>query len=339
MNFEEIVLTLRPKPKPWKGESFKWIEPKFDGHRMTIIKTDKKIFAIGRKIRLCIWDRIQNYEPLKLATDLLPDFTVVDGELWCPGKPSSHVPTALNDSTGYVFTAFALPWFAGVRQRGSNKWSHLALMARLRALGYPTPQPNKLRLEGLSEPSLSDSVIGMVFARGLKAPCEGLVRSPTRNRGTRVPVQGSSAGRGQSGGPDGDPVSFKTVHEALCTLAIAEGLEGFVLKSSHWDEWYKVKPTRTMDCIVVGIKPGQSKYEGMIGSLILMVYNGDELIYITNCSGLTDEQRAWNEEDCIGKVCEIAYDGVMARGGLRFPRFLRWRDDKPASECRIEQIK
>jgi ATP-dependent DNA ligase len=84
----------------------------------------------------------------------------------------------------------------------------------------------------------------------------------------------------------------------------------------------KVKRVRTIDCVVVGWRPG--KAEGTVGSLILGLYDdGGELRVVGHTSGFSAaEKRA-----------------LPARLGIRHgAKVVRWRDDKPPAECRIEQL-
>ena len=137
---------------------------------------------------------------------------------------------------------------------------------------------------------------------------------------------------------------WTVMKKELLTLASARSIEGWVLKtSSHYGKWYKVKAERTVDCIVTDTKEGKGKYEGMIGALLVSVYDGKQLVEIARCSGMTDEQRVCmgdldNKGKLQGRVCEVEYQQVEARGRLRHPRFVCWREDKPAKECTIDQI-
>ncbi len=106
------------------------------------------------------------------------------------------------------------------------------------------------------------------------------------------------------------------------------GIEGFVLKQANYKGWWKVKPVKTMEVIVMDYSPGRGKYLGLVGSIICGVWHRGQLVKMAAVSGMTDDQRlAFNLTKDIGRVLEIEYDKVAVRS-LRFPRFKRWRDDK-----------
>ena len=66
----------------------------------------------------------------------------------------------------------------------------------------------------------------------------------------------------------------------------------------------KFYPQKTLE--FVGIKPGQGKYNGMIGSLILIdEERNDELVYI---SGMSDELRRKSPDFFIGKKVKFEYE-------------------------------
>jgi ATP-dependent DNA ligase len=126
----------------------------------------------------------------------------------------------------------------------------------------------------------------------------------------------------------------------------------------------KVKRERTIDCVVMGWRPG--KEEGTVGSLILGLYDGDELRTVGHISGFsaaakrsmramlapletgesgTAEPSRWTGGRDLEWVAlrpelviEVGYDHAAAgriRHGARFHRF---RDDKQPSECRFDQL-
>jgi ATP-dependent DNA ligase len=126
----------------------------------------------------------------------------------------------------------------------------------------------------------------------------------------------------------------------------------------------KVKRERTIDCVVMGWRPG--KEEGTVGSLILGLYDGGELHPVGHISGFsaetkrglrtllapletgesgTAEPSRWaggRDLEWVALrpelVIEVGYDHAAAgriRHGARFHRF---RDDKAPEECRVEQL-
>ena len=79
-------------------------------------------------------------------------------------------------------------------------------------------------------------------------------------------------------------------------------------------------------------------FYGWAGSLKLGLYDGDSLVHVGDLSGV-DESMKENWKDWVGKVVEIGAMEIHDTGGLRHPRMLSVRNDKPARECTIDQIK
>jgi ATP-dependent DNA ligase len=121
----------------------------------------------------------------------------------------------------------------------------------------------------------------------------------------------------------------------------------------------KVKRERTIDCVVMGWRPG--KEEGTVGSLILGLYDGGELRSVGHISGFSHETkrslRTLLEPLETGEsgtaepsrwtggrdlewvalrpelVIEIGYDHAAAGRIRHGGRFHRFRDDKAPEEC------
>ena len=121
----------------------------------------------------------------------------------------------------------------------------------------------------------------------------------------------------------------------------------------------KVKREREIDCVVMGWRPG--KEEGTVGSLILGLYDGDELRSIGHISGFSAEAkrslRSLLEPLETGEsgtaepsrwtggrdlewvairpelVIEVGYDHAAAGRIRHGTRFRRFRDDKDPREC------
>ncbi len=58
----------------------------------------------------------------------------------------------------------------------------------------------------------------------------------------------------------------------------------------------KVKREREIDCVVLGWRPG--KEEGTVGSLILGLYDGDELRPVGHISGFSAERQTGDARSC-----------------------------------------
>lgn len=110
----------------------------------------------------------------------------------------------------------------------------------------------------------------------------------------------------------------------------ATGMEGIIFKDlrSYYVQkkskfWCKSKPYSTLDLKVTGKKQGMGKYKFLLGKLTV-VYNGVE----TDVgSGFSDAQRKefWYNPPSI---IEVKFQEVMKSGKLRFPVFVKVRDDK-----------
>jgi ATP-dependent DNA ligase len=127
----------------------------------------------------------------------------------------------------------------------------------------------------------------------------------------------------------------------------------------------KVKRVRTIDCVVVGWRPG--KEEGTLGSLILGLYDkSGELQVVGHTSGFRAKQKrglpkllapyetgergsgdpsrwdAGRELEWISVrpelVAEVTFDHTSGRRIRHGAAFKRWRDDKKPRECTIDQL-
>lgn len=128
-------------------------------------------------------------------------------------------------------------------------------------------------------------------------------------------------------------------HADLADQVWARGGEGLIVKdrASRYlpgdrGAWSKVKELATADAVVIGLEPGNGKYAGMTGALILGQWREGALVEVTRVSGMTDIERAAISESDLGRVVEFAYHQRTATS-YRHPRFARWRDDRSADSC------
>jgi DNA ligase-1 len=130
---------------------------------------------------------------------------------------------------------------------------------------------------------------------------------------------------------------LKTVAQLDARLKQIEsaGGEGLVLQrhdalyeAGRSDTLLKYKPYDDAEARVIGYTPGEGKYEGMMGSLI--VERPDGLRFRLG-TGFTDAQRA--DPPPIGSWVTYRYNGFTVNGVPRFARFLRIRPEMPPPDA------
>lgn len=162
----------------------------------------------------------------------------------------------------------------------------------------------------------------------------------------------------------------------LFEAARAQGLEGIVAKklTSRYEVgkrskvWLKVKTTFEADVVIAGWNEGGGKRSGVLGSLVLAVYDGDRLRFVGGVgTGFTQrtleltqrelepleiEEAPFTREEMKGKpelrhahwvrpekVAVIEFRQLTSAGKLRAPSFKGLREDKDPSECTMDELK
>jgi len=163
---------------------------------------------------------------------------------------------------------------------------------------------------------------------------------------------------------------FDEFEAAGCDGIVAKRLDGAYVEGKR--EMVKVKHRRTVDCVVGGYRVHK---DGVgIGSILLGLYDGDELHFIGHCSGFPDHDRKellaqfeqlkaddsfgaegevrrpgaesrWSTGKDLswvpiepGVVVEVSYDQLTGDRFRHATRFERWRPDKPAEACTLDQL-
>ncbi len=153
--------------------------------------------------------------------------------------------------------------------------------------------------------------------------------------------------------------------DAFLASALERGHEGIMAKSSdavyeagrRGGGWLKVKPSHTLDLVVLAAEWGSGRRQGWLSNLHLGARDpgGDGFVMLGKTfKGLTDEMLAWQtarlQELEVSRdqhvvwvrpelVVEVAFDGVQgsphypAGMALRFARVKRYRGDKAADQA------
>jgi DNA ligase-1 len=165
--------------------------------------------------------------------------------------------------------------------------------------------------------------------------------------------------------------SFAQDLDRLFDESQARGNEGLMIKDVNstyapgrrGKSWLKLKrELATLDVVVTGVEWGNGKRATVLSDYTFAVRDGDRLVNVGKAySGLTDVEIAtmteWFRQHTIEDfghfrtvepliVLEVAFNNVMESDrhesgyALRFPRIVRIRDDKPASEIdTVERVR
>lgn len=105
----------RLKAKGFTNQTVVWAHQKLDGHRLTVYKD-----SVGSCTALTTTDAdisksLKRWGWWLPIVDRLPCDTVLDGELWVPGKPASYIKTALKEGDPELrFSVFGSPLWNGI---------------------------------------------------------------------------------------------------------------------------------------------------------------------------------------------------------------------------------
>jgi ATP-dependent DNA ligase len=161
---------------------------------------------------------------------------------------------------------------------------------------------------------------------------------------------------------------YKTAKSAEPLLLSGEGViakeRDAIYKPGQRKGMVKIKRVRTIDCVVMGWRPGKEK--GTVGSLILGLYEKGKLRPIGHTSGLKAKEKRelvktlkpyetgdkgsgdpsrWDANRDLEwyslrpeLVVEITYDHTSGGRIRHGSKIVRWREDKAPKDCKIDQL-
>jgi DNA ligase-1 len=141
---------------------------------------------------------------------------------------------------------------------------------------------------------------------------------------------------------DLDTAAGKDQLERYAKDNVNAGFEGIMIKEmsapylcKRSTDWMKWKPTITVDLQVVGLEEGTGRNLGRLGALVCSGVDDGKEITVNVGSGFSDGDRDsyWADANhIIGRTAEVMCDVITQNQdgtySLRFPRFIRFRDDK-----------
>lgn len=129
------------------------------------------------------------------------------------------------------------------------------------------------------------------------------------------------------------------IHDNLVDLgwegSIVKRRESLYSSGKRGAGWSRIKACVEIEVVIMDYQEGKNSFSGLVGALIFGQYKDGELVERGKCSGFTYDQRMKfsNDRDkYLGKVIGLKHYGVTEGGRFRHPQFVRFRDDKLATD-------
>jgi DNA ligase-1 len=126
----------------------------------------------------------------------------------------------------------------------------------------------------------------------------------------------------------------------LRNAAVKRGLEGIMIKDPTApyafrknNDWLKCKPIKEDDFVITGATEGRGKNAKMLGALAITAPISGQIIVSEVGTGFDDmtRKKLWADflnGRLLGRMVQVEYQEITEDNSLRFPAFMRMRDDK-----------
>ncbi|HET7148543.1 MAG TPA: DNA ligase D [Candidatus Nitrosopolaris sp.] len=155
---------------------------------------------------------------------------------------------------------------------------------------------------------------------------------------------------------------YKNIKTMNLEGIMAKKKSSMYMQGTRSTDWLKIKIIKTQDCVVIGYTKGEGNRAGYFGSLLLAVYDKtEELVFVGHVGSGFDYSSLDSVYKMLEKmkvdtrpikyvpyinrepvwirpelVVEVKFHGWTKDMIMRTPIFVRFREDKPPSECRTE---
>lgn len=307
-----------PKFKDYTDQKVHFYQPKMDGHLCKVFVNQGKIQTLTKNDKDSTAKLLKiNHIAKKLLS--LPNNTVLFGELHCPDVLASSIPTLINDADErLLFSVFAAPYWNGHNWYNENLCN---VIQHLKDDGFSIAHATYIET-GFIDEKRKQAMLQLA----IKNKWEGWVLKENHMDGwyKLKPVKSVDA--------------FVTNVQISDSKTCFGGLRSVTL--GLWNNHYALKSPYNLGVCGGGFKK-PFRMQFMTQEQIDSERRKFIVINFPNVPAekleVFDLPRL-ETSILIGNVMEVEYDSITAGGKLRFPRFIRWRDDKDSKDCTVEQL-
>lgn len=128
----------------------------------------------------------------------------------------------------------------------------------------------------------------------------------------------------------------------MVTDAKGEGLVVKDLRSPYGTNWAKLKKSYDVSCVITGFREGTGALKGLVGSLVISVYQDGKLVEVGTIKPGTNqlhEDITRDRKKYWCQVVDVFAQEMTVHNKLRHATFHRFREDVNSDTCTMEKLK